>query len=79
MKQTNQKRRQILAAGTAAAATLGFPSVLRAQAGPLKVGVILPLSGVLSFPGLQTRRGTELGAKMMADEGVRLDVTFVDT
>ena len=43
MKQTNQKRRQILAAGTAAAATLGFPSVLRAQAGPLKVGVILPL------------------------------------
>ena len=79
MKQTNQKRRQILAAGTAAAATLGFPSVVRAQAGPLKVGVILPLSGVLSFPGLQTRRGTELGVKMMADEGVRLDVTFVDT
>jgi branched-chain amino acid transport system substrate-binding protein len=79
MKETNQKRRQILAAGTAAAATLGFPAVLRAQAAPLKVGVILPLSGVLSFPGLQTRRGTELGVKMMADEGVKLDVTFVDT
>jgi branched-chain amino acid transport system substrate-binding protein len=78
MKNINQKRRDLLAAGTAATA-LGFPSILRAQAGPLKVGVILPLSGVLSFPGLQTRRGTELGVKMMADDGVKMEVSFVDT
>ena len=74
-------RRRLLATGaaTAALSTLGAPAILRAQGAALKVGVILPLSGVISFPGIATRRGTELAVKMFADDGVRLDVSFVDT
>ena len=68
---------------TGAAATvagvLGFPAVLRAQTSALKVGVILPLSGVISFPGIATRRGTELAVKMLAEDGIKLDVFFIDT
>ena len=67
------------AVATTAAGSIGFPAVLAAQGAALKVGVILPLSGVLSFPGIATRRGTELAAKMFADDGVKLEVTFVDT
>ncbi|MBM4247764.1 MAG: branched-chain amino acid ABC transporter substrate-binding protein, partial [Deltaproteobacteria bacterium] len=79
--RTNANRRRLLASGTASGvlSLLGFPSVLRAQAGPLKVGVILPLTGVLSFPGTATRKGTELAVKMMAEQGRRLDVVFADT
>jgi branched-chain amino acid transport system substrate-binding protein len=43
------------------------------------VGVILPLSGVLSFPGLQTRRGAELAVRMLADDGIHMNVTYIDT
>ena len=79
-KRTLSRRRLLAASGASAAASvLGFPAVLRAQTSALKVGVILPLSGVISFPGIATRRGTELAATMFADDGVKLDVTFVDT
>jgi branched-chain amino acid transport system substrate-binding protein len=73
-------RRRVLASGAAAAAaaTLPFPAVLRAQTQALKVGVILPLSGVISFPGIATRRGSELAVRMFAEDGVKLDVSFVD-
>lgn len=81
MNPQNPKRRRILAAGTATAAlsTLGFPALVRGQGAPLKVGVILPLSGVLSFPGIATRKGTELAIKMLSEQGAKLDVTFADT
>ncbi len=82
MTSTNKlsRRRLLATTGAAAAASaLGFPSVLRAQTAALKVGVILPLSGVISFPGIATRRGTELAVKMFADDGTKLDVTFVDS
>ena len=80
-KSVSSSRREVLRAGTAAAAlsALSFPAVLRAQDGPLKIGVVLPLSGVVSFPGLATRRGTELAVKMFAEQGVKLDVSFLDT
>ena len=72
-------RRSVLKAGLAAASAIAMPAVLRAQTAALKVGVILPLSGVLSFPGVATRRGTELAVRMFADDGVKLDVIFADT
>ena len=74
-------RRRLLAASgaSAAASLLPFPAVLRAQTAALKVGVILPLSGVISFPGIAARRGTELAVKMFAQDGVQMDVSFVDT
>jgi branched-chain amino acid transport system substrate-binding protein len=72
-------RRHFMAT-VASSLALGIaPAVLRAQTGTLKVGVILPLSGVLSFPGIATRRGTELAVKMFGEDGVKLDVQFADT
>lgn len=71
-------RRSVIKAG-ALLPVIGFPSILRAQASTLKVGTILPLTGVLSFPGLQTRRGGELATKMMKEQGINLDITYVDT
>lgn len=73
-------RRKLLSTGAAAAAfVISMPAVLRAQTGTLKVGVILPLSGILSAPGITTRRGTELAVKMFAEQGIKLDVSFIDT
>ena len=69
----------MLKTAAATAAFVASPAVLRAQTAALKIGVILPLSGVISFPGIATRRGTELAVKMFAADGVKLDVTFVDT
>lgn len=74
-------RRQLLQTGAAGLAMAAFPApaVLRAQTNALKVGVILPLSGVISFPGIATRRGTELAVRMFAASGVNLDVSYIDT
>ena len=75
----SERRRLMKWAGASAAlGSLSFPALVRGQSGPLKVGVILPLSGVLSFPGIATRRGTELAVKMFAEQGVTLDVTYAD-
>jgi branched-chain amino acid transport system substrate-binding protein len=73
-------RRRLIATGVSTLALgVACPSVLRAQSSTLKVGVVLPLSGVISFPGIATRRGTELAVKMFAAQGVKLDVSFADT
>lgn len=74
-------RRQVIKTGVAGIALAAFPApvVLRAQTGALKVGVILPLSGVISFPGIATRRGTELAVKMFAESGVKIEASYVDT
>ena len=70
---SNQKfplsRRQFLnttALGAAAAATgtIAMPSVLRAQGSPVKLGVLHPVTGALSYSGQQGR----LGATMAIEE-----------
>ena len=58
-------RRRFLAttaAGAAAAATgsLAMPSVLRAHGAPVKLGVLHPVSGALSYSGTQGRLGATL-------------------
>src|SRR5262249_57798990 len=62
-------RRQLLqstALGAAAtvAGALSAPAVLRAQAAPVKIGVLHPVSGALSYSGQQGR----IGATMPIDE-----------
>jgi branched-chain amino acid transport system substrate-binding protein len=49
---------------TAAAGVLSAPAVLRAQGGGVKIGVLHPVSGALSYSGQQGR----LGATMAIDE-----------
>jgi len=59
-------RRTVLAgtAATVAAGVIGMPSIGRAQSGPIKVGVLHPVSGALSYSGEQCR----LGALMAVEE-----------
>lgn len=77
---SDQQRRRLLKAGGAGAAlgTLPFPGIVRAQSSTLKVGVILPLTGVLGQPGLSCKRGMDLAAKMYREQGVNIELVTVD-
>ena len=57
-------RRQFLASTAAGAAVVATPSVLRAQGAGVKIGILHPVSGALSFSGTQGR----LGAMLAVDE-----------
>ncbi len=64
-RQYPLSRRRFLATtavGAAAAATgsLAMPTVLRAQGAPVKLGVLHPVSGALSYSGTQGRLGATL-------------------
>jgi branched-chain amino acid transport system substrate-binding protein len=52
-------RRTVLAGAAAGAAvgTIGFPSVLRAQVAPVKIGVLHPVTGAVAYNGQQGRAG----------------------
>ena len=59
------RRRDFLATGAATLAlgVTGFPAVLRAQAEPVKIGLIHPVSGFIAFSGTQCRAGAEMAVK----------------
>jgi len=68
------RRREFLATGAAALAVgvTGFPAVLRAQAAPVKIGLIHPVSGFIAFSGSQCRAGAELAiADINAAGGIK--------
>jgi branched-chain amino acid transport system substrate-binding protein len=56
-------RRGVIAAGTAAAASFGVPSLLRAQARPVKIGLVNPMTGFLAYSGAQCRLGALLAVE----------------
>src|ERR1700730_15631955 len=58
-------RRSVLAGGGGAALTIAAPAVLRAQAKSVKVGIIHPVTGGVSYSGTQGRAGA-----MMAVEDI---------
>jgi branched-chain amino acid transport system substrate-binding protein len=58
------KRRQVLQAGVAGALALGFPAVVRAQAKPVKIGHLTPLTGFLGALG----EYAVMGVKMANEE-----------
>ena len=69
MTKPVQQRRKFIkhtAALSAAAATgtLGFPAIVRGQSGPLKIGILHPVTGPLSYSGQLCR----LGAQIAVDE-----------
>src|SRR5215217_4622218 len=49
-----------LGAATAATGLLSVPAVLRAQGAGVKVGVLHPVSGALSYSGQQGRLGAQI-------------------
>ena len=50
-------RRSFIGAGAAAAASFGVPTLLRAQAKTIKVGLVHPVTGFLAYSGGQCRFG----------------------
>jgi branched-chain amino acid transport system substrate-binding protein len=62
-------RRRLLASGLGAASAGILPYRGLAQGAPVKIGVILYLSGIQSFMGQQTRKGNEFGAKIVKEAG----------
>jgi len=63
---TRLTRRHVLAGS---AAILAAPSIVRAQGGALKVGVLLPRSGAQAGIGQDCFRGVELGGPILKDLG----------
>jgi branched-chain amino acid transport system substrate-binding protein len=75
---TRLTRRHLLA-GTATA-LLAAPVIVRAQGGPLKVGVLLPRSGAQAGIGQDCFRGVELAGPILKDIGLPdLQIMSADT
>ena len=73
------KRRQFTQALAASAALAGFPGIVRAQSKKLKVGVILPRSGYLSFIGQSCQKGADLAPGVIKEMlGVDIELMNAD-
>jgi branched-chain amino acid transport system substrate-binding protein len=75
-------RRRVLGAAAASAAlsTVGFPAIVRAQATKLKVGVLLPRSGVQALIGQSCQKGADLAPAVLKDLlGVDIELMNGDT
>lgn len=63
-------RRHLLAGAAATAATVAAPAIVRAQGGPLKVGVILPRSGYEAGIGQDCQRGVDITSAVLKTLGM---------
>jgi len=70
-------RRQALAGATAAA--VFAPALRLSAAAPLKVGVLLPLSGSLAREGQNCKRGADISAELLASLGMPVELSIGDT
>src|SRR5258707_13240387 len=77
-------RRRFLASSALGAAALAAPSVLRAQGSAVKVGILQPVSGAMSYSGQQGRLGATLALEEINASGIKalggakLDPVFGD-
>src|ERR1700730_9711022 len=62
-------RRSVLAGAGGAALTIAAPAVLRAQAKSVKVGIIHPVTGGVSYSGTQGRAGALLAVEDINAKG----------
>jgi len=65
MTKRIERRRTFIKQGAAlsaaaAAGTLGFPAIVRGQSGPLKVGILHPVTGPLAYSGQLSRLGAQI-------------------
>src|SRR5580700_10355532 len=73
-------RRRLLAAAAATAATIASPAILRAQDGALKVGVLLPRSGIQAGIGQDCQRGVDIAGPILKSLGLpELAIINADT
>src|SRR5262245_27575654 len=77
---TGLSRRHLLASAAAATSLVAAPAILRAQGGPLKVGVLLPRSGAQASIGQDCYRGVELAGPIFKQLGLpELQIMSADT
>ena len=69
MRSSKSINRRALLAGSAAA-VVAMPAIVRAQGGQLKVGVLLPRSGVQAVIGRDCQRAVELAPPILKDLGL---------
>jgi branched-chain amino acid transport system substrate-binding protein len=70
-------RRHLMAGAAATAATVAAPAILCAQGGPLKVGVLLPRSGVQAGIGQDCQRGVEIAPDVLKALGMQ-ELTIIN-
>jgi branched-chain amino acid transport system substrate-binding protein len=75
-------RRKLLqtSSAIAAASSLGLPSIVRAQAGPIKIGLMAPLTGVQAAGGKELVEGFDLWWERNGKEvaGRKIEITVED-
>lgn len=85
IKATSKQRRTLLQAGAlvAGSAALGFPGLVGAQSGPIKIGHLTPMTGFLGALGEYAAQGIKMAAEEInASGGVmgrQLDVMSEDS
>jgi len=62
-------RRRVLAAAGALGATVAAPAILRAEATPVKIGIIHPVTGAVSYSGTQSRAGAMMAVDDINSRG----------
>jgi branched-chain amino acid transport system substrate-binding protein len=65
--------------GALGTARLAAPALVRAETRKLKVGVLLPRSGLLAQAGQACQRGADIAPKLLADMGVEIELMSADT
>jgi branched-chain amino acid transport system substrate-binding protein len=72
MKRRNRRQFLTQSAALSAGAALGFPLVARSQSGPVKVGVLHPVTGFLAYSGNLCRLGAQIAIEEInAAGGIR--------
>ena len=64
-------RRRFLQTTALGVATLSAPAVLRAQGAPVKIGILQPVSGAMSYSGQQGRVGATLALEEINASGLK--------
>jgi branched-chain amino acid transport system substrate-binding protein len=77
---TSANRRRLLVGATASVVTFAAPAVLRAHGSPLKVGVLLPRSGLQAGLGQDCQRAVDIAPGILQSLGLpELAITNGDT
>ena len=69
VSKTTITRRTFNAGALAAAATIGAPAIVRAQSARLKVGILVPRSGLQAQLGQAMQRGHDVAAEVLKELG----------
>jgi branched-chain amino acid transport system substrate-binding protein len=78
--RTRISRRALIAGGAGLAAGTGLArfNIVRAQSGPLKIGVILPRSGFQAFIGQSCQRGADLAPQLLKELGYKVEIELMN-